>query len=236
MFPLPKLRSSIRGRSVRSVSGDPEHRRYVASIWMWRVGVTLLGLGFAVVAAVGGFIVLTKYRQQRWQAALGSELVRTWSSSPTGTSLAVSSVFRPSSGTPMMVLRIPEIGLRQVVLEGVSSADLRRGPGHYPGTALPGQLGNVAIAGHRVTYGGPFRNLDRLLPGDEIDIDTRDRTYVYRVRSAQEATPSDIGVTLAVPDQPKQRPTQRLLTLTTCTPPYSTARRLIVLAELSRVN
>jgi sortase A len=134
-----------------------------------------------------------------------------------------------------MVLRIPTIGLRQVVLEGVSTADLERGPGHYPGTALPGQLGNVAIAGHRVTYGGPFRNLDRLLPGDEIDIDTRDRTYVYRVQLAREVKPSDIGVTFAVPEQPTAPPTRRLLTLTTCTPPYSAARRLIVLAELSRV-
>jgi sortase A len=233
VFPLPKLRSSI---AVRSVSIESEHRRRIAGIWMWRVGVTLLGVGFAIVAAVGGFISFTGYRQHQAQAALGSELVRTWASSPTGASLAVSKVLRPAFGRPMMVLRIPEIGLRQVVLEGVSTSDLERGPGHYPGTALPGQLGNVAIAGHRVTYGGPFRNLDRLLPGDEIDIDTRDRTYIYRVRSAQEVTPSDIGVTFAVPEQPEGRPTQRLLTLTTCTPPYSTARRLIVLAELSRVN
>jgi sortase A len=206
----------------------------MSHVWMRRVGLTLLGLGLAIVAVLVGFVKFTGYRQHQAQVTLGSELAHTWNIAPRITS-AASAAVTPRSGKALMVLRIPQIGLRQVVLEGVSTADLERGPGHYPGTALPGQLGNVAIAGHRVTYGGPFRHLDQLQPGAEIDIDTQDRTYVYHVRSAHDVTPSDIGVTFAVPGQAQQRPTQRLLTLTTCTPPYSAAQRLIVVAEFSRV-
>lgn len=215
---------------------DPSDGRHRARVWIRRAGVTLLGLGLVIIATLVGFVVFTGYRQHRAQHELGNQLARTWASTPPATNTAASTPVHPIPGNALMVLRIPQIGLRQVVLEGVSTADLKRGPGHYPGTALPGQLGNVAVAGHRVTYGGPFRHLDRLQPGAEIDIDTRERTYVYRVRSAHDVTPSDVGVTFAVPEQPAKPATQRLLTLTTCTPPYSAARRLIVLAELSRVS
>jgi sortase A len=203
---------------------------------MRRCGLALLGVGLAIIAALLGFVEFTGYRQHHAQATLGGELAQAWRSAPNQLAAATSRTVEPAAGNALLVLRIPSIGLRQVVLEGVSTADLQRGPGHYPGTALPGQLGNVAIAGHRVTYGGPFRHLDRLRPGAEIDLDTQNRTYVYRVRSAHEVTPSDIGVTFAVPERGEQPPTQRLLTLTTCTPPYSAARRLIVVAELSHLG
>ena len=79
------------------------------------------------------------------------------------------------------MLRIAKIGLNKVIVQGTSTADLRQGPGHYPGTPLPGEQGNAAIAGHRTTYGAPFYNLDELAPGDLIEITTVQGTFTYRV-------------------------------------------------------
>ena len=116
-----------------------------------------------------------------------------------------------------------------VVLDGVSVADLRRGPGHYPSTALPGREGNFAVAGHRTTYGAPFLHLDDLRRGDRVVVTDREgRRFAYEVARQRVVAPTDVSV---IDDDPlgTGRPT---LTLTTCTPRYSAARRLIVHAEL----
>ena len=86
-------------------------------------------------------------------------------------------------GDAFAVLHIPRLGAdyEQVVLEGTAEEQLAQGPGHYEGTALPGEQGNVALAGHRVGQGSPFLDLDRLRPGDPIVIETADRWFVYRV-------------------------------------------------------
>lgn len=133
------------------------------------------------------------------------------------------------------MLRIPRLGrgYQQVVVEGVTSGDLQKGPGHYPGTALPGRLGNVVISGHRTTYGHPFNRLDELRPGDAIVLEVRDRYFTYRVTTHRVVDPGDVAVTLPVPDRPGARPARRLLTLTTCNPKYSAATRLVVHAELA---
>lgn len=115
------------------------------------------------------------------------------------------------------------------VVEGVRLDDLRRGPGHYPETAAPGEPGNFAVAGHRTTYGQPFYDLDALEPGDEIHVvDRQRREHVYEVVEQRIVAPGDVWV---VGDDPlgTGRPT---LTLTTCHPRFSAAQRLIVFAEL----
>lgn len=115
------------------------------------------------------------------------------------------------------------------VVQGVSLADLQRGPGHYPGTALPGAKGNFAVAGHRTTYGAPFYNLDRLRKGDEVLVTARNgKRYTYRVHSQEIVAPSDTWV--ITPD-PLER-AKKTLTLTTCNPRFSNAQRLVVFAEL----
>jgi sortase A len=119
------------------------------------------------------------------------------------------------------------------VVEGVSHDDLKKGPGHFPGTDLPGQLGNVVISGHRTTYGAPFNRLDELHTGDAIVLETRTTFFTYTVQRIFVVKPSAIGVTYHVPDHPGLAPTQRLLTLTTCNPKYSARTRLIVRAVLS---
>lgn len=128
------------------------------------------------------------------------------------------------AGTSVALLKIPSIGVEEVILEGTSVKDLRRGPGHYVGTAFPGQPGNAAIAGHRTTYGAPFYKLGKLGLGDKIEVITRNGTFVYLVQRVYRVAPDDSS-----PLNPSE---ENLLTLTTCDPPFSAARRLIVVAKL----
>jgi sortase A len=115
------------------------------------------------------------------------------------------------------------------VVSGVAVPDLRRGPGHYPATSLPGVQGNFAVAGHRTTYGAPFYHLDQLNPGDEVFVTDRTGTrYTYRVVSERIVSPHD-GSVLGADPLGSGRP---MLTLTTCHPRFSNAQRLVVFAEL----
>ncbi|MEE6271666.1 class E sortase, partial [Streptomyces diastatochromogenes] len=138
------------------------------------------------------------------------------------------------------VLRIPRIGLTAPVAEGIDrTAVLNRGyVGHYPGTAQPGEPGNTALAGHRNTHGEPFRHLDRLRPGDTVVVDTARVRATYVVRATlPETTPGDTGVLAPVPRStvhPGHGFTApgAYLTLTTCTPEYTSTYRLVVWAVL----
>lgn len=122
-------------------------------------------------------------------------------------------------------LVIPAIGVNRYVVQGVAEQDLQMGPGHYPGTPLPGQAGNVGIAGHRTTYGAPFFLLNRLGKGDLIYItDLSGTTWVYSVARQWVVSPSDVGVL---------DPTRGAkLTLTTCNPRFWATTRLVVRADL----
>ncbi len=131
----------------------------------------------------------------------------------------------PALGGAVGFLSVPRIGLSMVIVEGTGTAQLEAGPGHYPGTPLPGQSGNVAIAGHRTTYLHPFYSLDQLEPGDPIEIETLQGMFVYRVTATQIVAPGDIAVV-----GPTPTPT---LTLTTCNPRYSASQRLVVHAALT---
>jgi len=132
----------------------------------------------------------------------------------------------PAVGRPVGVIDIPKIGLDQVIVEGVQAPQLRTGPGHYPGTPLPGQAGNAAVAGHRTTYAHPFYNLNELTPGDRIVITTPQGIFVYAARRTLVVAPTDVGV--LDPTVTAQ------LTLTTCNPRFSAATRLVVHAALVR--
>ncbi len=130
----------------------------------------------------------------------------------------------PAVGSPVGIISIPKIALSMVVVEGTGTDQLRSGPGHYTGTPLPGEAGNVAIAGHRTTYLHPFYDLNELVPGDPIDIQTVQGLFIYHVVSSQSVSPNDVSV---VADTASP-----VLTLTTCTPPYSASQRLVVQADL----
>jgi sortase A len=145
---------------------------------------------------------------------------------PSPPSTTVPIALRPAigNGDPVVHLRIPRIGLDKIVVEGVQLDDLKKGPGHYPSTPLPGEVGNAAIAGHRTTYGAPFSRIDELKPGDAIETTTYAGTYVYTVTGRKIVSPDDASSLAPTPSA--------TLTLTSCNPKYSTAQRIIVQAVL----
>lgn len=131
---------------------------------------------------------------------------------------------RTEAGQPLGRIRVPAIGVSTVVVAGTDTASLRLGPGHYPGTPLPGARGTVAIAGHRTTYGAPFRRLDRLGKGDRIELRMPYGTFVYRVERWRIVAPTAVWVT--------RRTSYDRLILSACHPLYSAAKRIVVFARL----
>jgi sortase A len=142
----------------------------------------------------------------------------------------------PPEGEAVARIRIPRIGVDSIVVNGTTRDDLRKGPGHYPETPLPGQQGNAAIAGHRTTYGAPFGDLDQLSPGDLIQVRTLQGSFKYRVTEQLVVNPRDVSVLDPVPVNPSRpdKGNKAMLTLTTCNPKYSAAQRLVIHADLDR--
>ena len=144
---------------------------------------------------------------------------------PTGPPVTAPRTEDPPEGEPIGDIRIPVIGINQVVVEGTNTPDLRKGPGHYIGTPLPGQGGNAAVAGHRTTYGHPFYNLDAVKVGDPIVVTTLQGIFVYDTTKSFVVSPGDTHVINNIfADK---------LTLTTCNPRFSASTRLIVQAKLA---
>lgn len=134
----------------------------------------------------------------------------------------------PDQGKAVARLEIPRMGLNRIVVEGATAGDLVKGPGHFPETPLPGQLGNAAIAGHRTTYLHPFFDIDKLQPGDEIIVTTLNGRYVYHVTGTEIVAPEDYAAVIPTTDV-----TKATLTLVSCTPRYSAKNRIIVRSELA---
>jgi sortase A len=131
-----------------------------------------------------------------------------------------------ADGDPIARLEIPRMDRDDFVVAGVGREELKKGPGHYPQTPMPGQLGNAAIAGHRTTYGGPFLEIDELEPGDEIIVETPYGRFVYRTTTTEIVDPNNWQVIATVD------PTVASLTLTSCHPVGTASERIIVHAEL----
>jgi sortase A len=129
-------------------------------------------------------------------------------------------------------LYIPKLDKQWVVVNGTEPKDIRYAPGHYPKTALPGEVGNFSVAGHRIRT--IFWRLDEMKDGDVIGVETRDKWYVYRVSRVHVVLPSAVEVVAPVPNKPRQKPKKAMLTLTTCNPKFNNYERLIVHAELTK--
>ena len=202
------------------------HNVFVAFGWVRNVGVILLL--FAAWQLWG-----TSIEQGHAQRTLGQDFqtkVHHARARPPGAPLLVSADTRlpdPPEGSAVGRLQIPSIGLDQYVVEGTAAADLAKGPGHYTGTSQPGQAGNVAIAGHRTTYGAPFNRLDGLRINDRIILTTDDGQRLTYVVSQEPVavTPRDVSILNTGFDN--------RLTLTTCNPKFSASQRLVVVALLS---
>jgi sortase A len=131
---------------------------------------------------------------------------------------------RADAGQPLGRIRMPSIGVSTIFVEGTDGQSLRSGPGHYPGTPMPGARGTVAIAGHRTTYGAPFRKLDGLRRGQPVHVDMPYGRFRYEVERTQIVAPTALWVT--------RRVRHDRLVLTACHPLYSAAQRIVVFARL----
>jgi LPXTG-site transpeptidase (sortase) family protein len=222
---------------------------------LWRLfarglGQLLITAGVVILLFVGYELWGTNFYTKGQQHRLDQQIQHSWAGS--GPDITEVNVKDVPLGSGIAVLRIPRFGrgYHMVIVEGTGYEDLKKGPGHYPGTALPGQVGNFAVAGHRTTYLAPFNKIDTLRRGDAIVLETKSKWLVYRVQDVpaqrgypdvpyQEIVdPSDVKVAYAVPDQPNpdKRPRLKLLTFTSCNPKYSAAQRIVVHAELESVQ
>jgi sortase A len=143
--------------------------------------------------------------------------------------LARSLRHKTGNGDAIGRLKIPKIGVSQVVVEGTGTSDLMRGPGRYDDSSLPGLPGTVAIAGHRTTYGAPFRNINKLKRGDRLTVEMPYGKFTYEMIRQRIVSPTDYGVTRSVRGQDR-------LVLTACHPLYSAAQRIVVFARLIRAE
>ena len=133
---------------------------------------------------------------------------------------------RDDKGDAVGRIRLPTLGRSYVVVEGTDLGTLRKGPGHFPKTPLPGEGGTVGVAGHRTTYGAPFRTVDKLERGDEVVMDMPYGRFTYRVDKVQVVSPDATWVTR------KRR--RESLVLTACHPLYSAAKRIVAFSTLVR--
>lgn len=132
----------------------------------------------------------------------------------------------PRAAVPIVKIgeiQIPKIGLVHPVFEGVTLTVIDKGPGHWPGSAVPGQLGNAVFAGHRTTKSRPFRRLDELKPGDDIIFKMDNGTFTYKVTGTKIVTPKDVHIVNPTPDA--------TVTLFACHPPGSARQRIVVLGS-----
>ena len=205
------------------------------------VGRTFLTAGVLILLFVGYQLWGTGVREAQAQNRLEDEFEQLVDDDPSSTTTAPATTVPGATVPPTTApvgppppptdegdavarLRIPDIGVDKIVVEGVSLSDLKRGPGRYPDSPLPGQPGNAAIAGHRTTYGAPFNRVDELEPGDQILVTTQQGSFEYRVTEQLIVSPSQVEVLEDFGDN--------RLTLTACHPKYSARQRIVIVSEL----
>ena len=191
-------------------------------------GRTLISAGVLLLLFVAYELWGTNISEARSQTSLAHQwqTARAHTPKPAAGTTATTVASTPAlPGYAIGIIQIPKIGVQKYLVQGVGETDLMKGPGHYPGTPMPGQPGNVAIAGHRTTYGAPFYNLDQLAPGDKIVVETLAKDFTYVVTGSQVVSPNDVSVI-----QPRAGYN---LTLTTCNPRFSASQRLIIEAALA---
>ena len=192
------------------------------------LGELLITIGVVLVLFVGWQLFWTDVVSD----ADAGQVVATLEKDPTGPEWVQPR--QAKLGDAFAIVRIPRFGseFARPLYEGTTRDVLTRGIGHYAETGLPGAVGNFAVAGHRTTYGKPFNQIDKLVEGDVVLVETRDTYFVYRVTSHQIVPPTRVSVLLPVPDEPERKATVATLTLTSCHPEFSARERYVVHAEL----
>jgi sortase A len=210
----------------RRRSRRPQGWRLVARV----LGEVLVTLGCVVLLFVVYQLWWTNVEADRAAAAVTTQLEQQWDLDD-GTP-GQRAEFPPDlrNGQGFALLSIPRLGDRwqAPVVQGVTLDDLAKGVGHYPDSALPGEVGNFAVAGHRATNGEPFAYLDRIRAGDFVVVETRTTYYTYRMDDWYLVPPTQVEVVAPVPNKPDATPRSRFITLTTCNPRWASYERLIV--------
>jgi sortase A len=241
--PRPRSPRGVRVVPLRATRTDDGYRSVHSELTRPTVG----GVVRAVARITGevlitfGLVVLLFAVYEVWgktaiihdhQKDLNNQLAQAWGNpavaAPSG---PAPSALPPPAGGAIGRLYIPKLHLQWVVVEGVTLADIRYAPGHYPGTAMPGKVGNFSVAGHREP--GIFWDLDQLHAGDWLVVETRTDWYVYQVYLNHLVTPHSVEVVAAVPNKPGATPTEADLTLTTCNPKWDNYQRMAVHARLT---
>jgi sortase A len=209
---------------------DREHwiRSTVRTTGEAMITVGLVLLLFAAYEVWGKAFIVNDHQRD-----LDSQLSQQWDN-PADNPVVVPSAGPSPTAAPLPAppggsiarLYIPRLGKHWVVVQGVQPNDIKYAPGHYPDTALPGQVGNFSVAGHRSP--AIFWDLDQMQPDDKIVVETKTTYYVYRVTSHEIVAPTALQVVAPVPDQPGAKPSQKFMTLTTCNPKWDNYQRLIV--------
>ncbi|WP_081475986.1 class E sortase [Micromonospora maris] len=203
-------------------------------------GELLITFGLVVLLFAGYEIWGKSAIVDAHQDELSQQLAQAWGPegdptvAPSATPSASASPKPPVQGKPIAGLFIPKFDKEWIVVEGVTQKDIRYAPGHYPESAMPGQVGNFSVAGHRNR--ATFWRLDELRKGDPIIVQDRDQWYVYQVTENVIVKPHQVEVVAPVPGRPGAKPTKRMLTLTTCNPKFDNYERLIIHAELTRTQ
>ena len=204
---------------------DDRRREQLMTVASWVRNIGLIILLF-VAWQLWGTGITQHHEQSVLKSQFAAKVAHVVTKPAPGFTLAPAStrIADPPQGTVMAQLQIPKINLNQYVVSGTATDDLAKGPGHYLGTAMPGQAGNVAIAGHRTTHGAPFNRLAEMAVGDPIYLTTLSGQRLTYIVSAPPVavSPSDVTVLNNFGDD--------RLTLTTCNPEYSARQRLIVVA------
>ena len=196
-----------------------------------RRGLSMLSIALLLGAAgLLGYPVYTNFQHDRLQDKLGNQFA----------SERLQQAYRNKAvavGDALTRIQIPALGVDTVVVQGTTPSALRAGAGHYPNTPLPCEAGNIAIAGHRTTYGKPFANIDQLKPGDTITLLTPIGKCSYEVEKAPSPFKAGSGMAAGFVVEPTdlrvidQDPSVSELTLTTCHPKGSARERLVIRAK-----
>jgi sortase A len=205
------------------------------------LGEVLVSAGVVLLLFVGWQLWWTDATASRAQASTTAHLQQQWDAEPPVAAGpaggVVSATPKPVRiGTAFAVLRIPRFGKKYVkpIYQGFSEKILNKGVGHYNHTQMPGEVGNFAVAGHRVTYGKPFNLIATLRPGDAIVVETATTWYVYRAVRHVIVTPTHTEVLAPVPLHPGQQPTRAWMTMTACHPEFSARQRYVEFAVLDQ--
>jgi sortase A len=205
-------------------------------------GEVLLTGGFVILLFIGYLLWGSGMRTAAAQRQFSTQLNQEWGRAASQPKLAARpdtidiapERFSVATGQPFAFITIPAFGpnWKFTLIQGTALAQLNLSPGHVPGTQWPGQFGNFAVAGHRVTSGNPFWSLPSLRPGDLVNVQTQLNDYSYRVTGKDMVAPTDTAVLDPVPGHPGQQPTARLITLITCDPAWTGTHRVIVTGVL----